>query len=78
MNKLEMIKLGTGIATTAGTIHVVSGIVGTLVPRRNILEKTLTMVGTIAIGSVLAEVTRGHIDKRVDEIIAWLDQNAKK
>lgn len=78
MNKLQMIKLGSNIATTAGTIHIVSGIIGTLVPRRNTVERVLTFCGSIAIGSVLSEVTRIHVEKRIDEIVVWLDQNAKK
>lgn len=78
MNKLDSIKLGSNIAATAGTIHIVSNIVSTLVPRRNVIERTLAFVGSLAVGSLLADVTRTHVEKRIDEVVTWLDQNAKK
>jgi hypothetical protein len=86
MNKIAAVKLVTGLIVGSGTSKIVKTIIENNVDIRiainntplKVLEKVSVAAGTLVIGAMAADVSRRYTDNKIDEAIAWYDENIKK
>jgi hypothetical protein len=86
MNKIAAVKLVTGLIVGSGTSKIVKTIIENNVDIRiainntplKVLEKVSVAAGTLVIGAMAADVSRRYTDNKIDEAVAWYDENIKK
>jgi hypothetical protein len=75
LNKVEIGKAVVGIIVSAGVTQVVSGVIATNVPTRNIFHKSVVWIGKTVISSMITEAATKHVDQKIDDTIEWWEEN---
>lgn len=75
MTKIDILKMGTGMVVRVSMNHIVTGVVSTNVPRKNIFERGLTVAGGMVLASILGEIAKNHVDQKIDSAVDWYNQN---
>lgn len=74
MDKIGLFKSFTGLAVGSGISLIVTGIVKNNVQTDKNFEKVLIFVGRHGITMLLHDVTKKHIDEKIDSVIEqWKD-----
>lgn len=71
MTKLEITKAAAKFIVGAGTSKIVSSIIQNNVSPETLTEKVTITAGSIALGSMVADITSKYTDAKIDEIAAW-------
>lgn len=85
MNKIAAAKLLTGLIVGSGTTKIVKTIVENNVNINiaikntplKVLEKVTIAAGTLVLGAMAADVSKRYTDNKIDEVVAWYDENIK-
>jgi len=78
MNKLELAKTAISFVVGAGTSKIVTTIIKNNVQPENVTEQVTTVVGSVVLGSMVADASKKYIDTKIDEIATWWKENVKK
>lgn len=78
MTKLDLLKAAVGAVTGTGVSYIVGGIVATNVPQQTIVQKGAVLAGQLGIAAVVSQRVREHTDAKIDEAIAWYNENITK
>ena len=69
MKKLEIAKTVLKTVATIGTSSIVATITGNAIPRTNIVTQVCGIVGSTAIGMMVADAVGDYVDKKFDETV---------
>lgn len=79
MTKLGIIKLVINVATGIGVSKVTNDIITNNVDVDNTEDQIKVVVGSIVIGSMVAEAASSHVNTKIDSIAKlWENRKAKK
>lgn len=78
MTKLELTKTVTNFVVGASTTHVVTSIIKNQLSPRNKTEEVELVVGSMVIGSMVADASKKYTGAKIDEMASWWKTNVTK
>jgi hypothetical protein len=86
MNKIAAAKMVTGLIVGSGATKIVKTIIENNVDIRiainntplKVVEKVSVAAGALVFGAMAADVSKRYTDVKIDEAVAWYNENIKK
>lgn len=78
MTKLDLAKMVTKFVVGSGTSIIVGSIIKNNVRPENAYQTVAVCAGSIALGSMVADLTSRYTEAKIDAVAAWYDENVKK
>jgi hypothetical protein len=78
MTKIELAKNAVKIVVGAGTATIVKAIISNNVQPDDLTTKVTTTVGSLVLGSMVADLATRYTDAKIDSLTTWYNDNVKK
>lgn len=78
MTKIELTKTVANFVVGASTTHVVTSIIKNQLSPRNKTEEVELVVGSMVIGSMVADASKKYTGAKIDEMASWWKTNVTK
>lgn len=78
MTKLDLAKAAAKFIVASGTSTIIHTIIKNNVQPQNAYQTVTVACSSIALGSMVADVTSRYTEAKIDSAVAWYNENVKK
>lgn len=71
MNALDIAKYTASMVVGIGTSKITHSIINNNVARETVIDQVTIAAGSLVIGSVVADVTKKHLDDKINGAVDW-------
>lgn len=75
MNKIDLAKKVVSTIVGMGTTKIVHQTIKNNTNPENVADTVTIAVASVAIGSMVVDATRAYTDQKIDEAVAWWNEN---
>lgn len=78
MNALDIAKYAASMVVGIGTSKITHSIINNNVARETVIDQVTIAAGSLVIGSVVADVTKKHLDDKINGAVDWYHSMREK
>lgn len=78
MNALDIAKFAASMIVGLGTSKITHSIINNNVVRDTVIDQVTIAAGSLVIGSVVTDVTKKHLDDKINGAVDWYHSTKEK